>query len=241
MCGTSASRASSCVPGPFPDLARLQPNRCLMEEHLGAAHIAGDLIQPFVNPRGLAVAAALFIIGLPLCVRSSSSFSISPASYTTAKLSALHFLFRMSYSQVRGELLSCPSECRCVMRIRIRMPHSQVLDVMLYTVFRQRRPCTCSWDGGAFAQVGSTYGSNDVRGVCRAPVRSVGAKDLLKHAITGRDAQRRLHERRSSRCLDVGLRCRSRRPCRPRSGWSAACVADAGAVSDRLWRGDARY
>ena len=236
---------------------------------MGAAHIAGDLIQPFVNPRGLAVAAALFIIGLPLCVRSSSSFSISPASYTTAKLSALHFLFRMSYSQVRGELLSCPSECRRVMRIQIRMPHSQVLDVMLYTVFRQRRPCTCSWDGGAFAQVGSTYGSNDVRGVCRAPVRSVsrsrqftrvawplgvfacypwwisvesrGTKDLLKHAITGRDAQRRLHERRTSRCLDVGLRCRSRRPCRPRSGWSAACVADAGAVSDRLWRGDARY
>ena len=157
------------VPGPFPDLARLQPNRCLMEEHLGAAHIAGDLIQPFVNPRGLAVAAALFIIGLPLCVRSSSSFSISPASYTTAKLSALHFLFRMSYSQVRGELLSCPSECRRVMRIQIRMPHSQVLDVMLYTVFRQRRPCTCSWDGGAFAQVGSTYGSNDVRGVCKRP------------------------------------------------------------------------
>ena len=90
-----------------------------MEEHLGAAHIAGDLIQPFVNPRGLAVAAALFIIGLPLCVRISSSFSISPASYTTAKLSALHFLFRMSYSQVRGELLSCPSECRRVMRIRM--------------------------------------------------------------------------------------------------------------------------
>jgi hypothetical protein len=28
-----------------------QWNRCLLEEPLGPAHILGDLIQPFVNPR----------------------------------------------------------------------------------------------------------------------------------------------------------------------------------------------
>jgi hypothetical protein len=99
---------------------------------LGPFHIAGDLIQPFVNPRGLAVLAAFVIIALPVCVSRASSFTLSPASYSSVKLSALHFLFRMSYAQV--------------------------LDVMLYTVFRQRRPCACSWAGGDFLQVGSTYG-----------------------------------------------------------------------------------
>eukprot|EP00802_Teleaulax_amphioxeia_P012638 Tamp_12681.p1 GENE.Tamp_12681~~Tamp_12681.p1 ORF type:complete len:395 (+),score=34.28 Tamp_12681:437-1621(+) len=104
----------------------------MLEEPLGPVHILGDLIQPFVNPRGLAVVAFFVIVGLPVCLSMATSVRVSPATYCALKVSALHFLYRISYSQV--------------------------LDVMLYTVFQQRRPCACSWAGGPYQQVGSTYG-----------------------------------------------------------------------------------
>lgn len=79
--------------------------------------------------------AFIFILGFPLAASSSSglvSKVLSPSAYCCIKVSAIHFLYRASYSLV--------------------------LDVMLYTVFRQRRPCQCSWNGGDPVQVGSHYG-----------------------------------------------------------------------------------
>lgn len=78
--------------------------------------------------------AFVFILALPLAASRSAAVprALSPSYYCCMKVSAIHFLYRASYSLV--------------------------LDVMLYTVFRQRRPCQCSWEGGPPVQVGSHYG-----------------------------------------------------------------------------------
>ncbi|KAJ1479911.1 hypothetical protein T484DRAFT_1902026, partial [Baffinella frigidus] len=106
-------------------------NRCWLQHPPGAAHVLGDVVQPWINPRSVAVAGTLLILILP-AIASSRSIVLPPASYCALKLSALHFVNRAAYALV--------------------------LDVALYTVFQQRRPCACSTNGGPFLQVGSVYG-----------------------------------------------------------------------------------
>jgi len=107
-------------------------NRCLREFPPGLFHLLGNTLQPLINPRGLAVVAFLAIMALPIAADRARAISLSPAAYCSLKLTALHFLYRCSYALV--------------------------LDVVLYTVFRQRRPCSCSFMGGPSEQVGSVYG-----------------------------------------------------------------------------------
>jgi len=106
-------------------------NRCWIQNQTGAAHVLGNVVQPWLNPRSVAVAGALLTLLLP-AIASSRAIVLPPASYTALKLSALHFVNRASYALV--------------------------LDVALYTVFQQRRPCLCSTDTAPFVQVGSVYG-----------------------------------------------------------------------------------
>ncbi|EKX42266.1 hypothetical protein GUITHDRAFT_164206, partial [Guillardia theta CCMP2712] len=107
-------------------------NRCLYEYPPSLFTFIGDIIQPFVNPRGIAVTVTTLLLALPVVVRYSRSISISPASYFAVKISLLHFLYRCCYSLV--------------------------LDVALYTVFRQSRPCTCSYNDEKARRIGSVYG-----------------------------------------------------------------------------------
>eukprot|EP00287_Rhodomonas_sp_CCMP768_P028281 CAMPEP_0202846866 /NCGR_PEP_ID=MMETSP1389-20130828/73959_1 /ASSEMBLY_ACC=CAM_ASM_000865 /TAXON_ID=302021 /ORGANISM="Rhodomonas sp., Strain CCMP768" /LENGTH=136 /DNA_ID=CAMNT_0049524493 /DNA_START=79 /DNA_END=485 /DNA_ORIENTATION=- len=75
---------------------------------------------------------AFLVVALPLVCSSSRTVRLSPSAYCAVKLSAIHFLYRTSYALA--------------------------LDVALYAVFQQRRPCSCSFNGGDYKQVGSTYG-----------------------------------------------------------------------------------
>jgi len=107
-------------------------NRCLYEYPPSLFTFVGDIIQPFVNPRGIAVTVTILLLALPIVVKYSKTIHISPASYFALKISLLHFLYRCCYSLV--------------------------LDVALYTVFRQSRPCTCSFNDQKARRIGSVYG-----------------------------------------------------------------------------------
>ncbi|KAL9643579.1 hypothetical protein ABK040_010192 [Willaertia magna] len=111
-------------------------NRCNKEVPSGFFTLVANFLVQWINPRVLALTAVMFLLILPILqfssIRREDVRSVL-AKFTHNKIVILNFLHRVCYTLV--------------------------LDVALYAVFRQLRPCKCTSDGGnTFQHVGSRYG-----------------------------------------------------------------------------------
>eukprot|EP01080_Neovahlkampfia_damariscottae_P007642 gene7642-11964_t len=98
-------------------------------------------LNQFINPRLFAISTTFFILILPFLFLLETPISIIKRQiekYSKIKIETLHYLHRIIFSLV--------------------------LNVVLYTVFRQRRPCSCIGENGEYEHLGSSYGlpSGDV-------------------------------------------------------------------------------
>jgi membrane-associated phospholipid phosphatase len=112
-------------------------NRCFREYPLGLLTIFSNTLLQWVNPRMLAITTVCVYLLLPIILFSHVRLRDIKASHLKRfhqlKVLTLNFLHRICYTLV--------------------------LDVALYALFRQSRPCRCTDDGGkTFAHVGSIYG-----------------------------------------------------------------------------------
>lgn len=96
--------------------------------------IANFLLQ-WINPRVLAIGVTAIILVLPILqISGVRSLHLPPVlkKFYHNRLVLLNFLHRIGYTLI--------------------------LSVVLYSVFRQRRPCRCTSDGVNFQHFGSIYG-----------------------------------------------------------------------------------
>jgi membrane-associated phospholipid phosphatase len=112
-------------------------NKCHREYPVSYWSLFANTALQWVNPRMLAITAVCIYIVMPLLLFSNVRLRDIRAShlkrYNNLQIQTLNFLHRMCYTLV--------------------------LDVALYAVFRQSRPCRCTDDGGkTFTHVGSIYG-----------------------------------------------------------------------------------
>jgi hypothetical protein len=91
-------------------------------------------VNNWINPRLTATLTTFFILILPFILFHDvplSLIKLQLEKYSKIKIESLNFLHRIVYSLV--------------------------LNVVLYTIFRQRRPCSCGVNG-EYHHIGSAYG-----------------------------------------------------------------------------------
>jgi membrane-associated phospholipid phosphatase len=136
--GISATPNAVPVPGELYCTNTLDDsffNKCRREVPAGFFVSLGESIASFVNPIGISVygAVLLFAVALIVLKGPNGRSSANLAHYRRIKLQIINWIHRTTYTLT--------------------------LNVALYAVFRQHRPCTCTMDGGAtYTQVGSIYG-----------------------------------------------------------------------------------
>ncbi|KAJ5076068.1 hypothetical protein M0811_06930 [Anaeramoeba ignava] len=110
-------------------------NKCFKQIPLGVGTIYGNMFYQYFNPVTLMTFGVVAIIVLPVIVFGTKKLSSN---------SSIKKFFRIQF---------------VLLNFVHRLVYAFVLDVMLYTVFRQRRPCICDIEGtGEFSPVGSIYG-----------------------------------------------------------------------------------
>ena len=90
-------------------------------------------LNQFINPRLFAISTTFFILILPFLFLLETPLSIIKfqiEKYSKIKIETLNYLHRIVFSLV--------------------------LNVVLYTIFRQSRPCSCE-KNGEYEHVGSAY------------------------------------------------------------------------------------
>ncbi|KAJ6236792.1 hypothetical protein M0813_27537 [Anaeramoeba flamelloides] len=112
-------------------------NKCFKEYPNGFWTLLADTIKWWVNPRTDVIIVAVMIFGLPVIMFGTKKRDyVSKALYSKflrTKFALLNLLHRICYGLV--------------------------LDVILYTIFKQKRPCKCDLDGsGNYVHIGSIYG-----------------------------------------------------------------------------------
>ncbi|KAJ6241194.1 hypothetical protein M0813_23385 [Anaeramoeba flamelloides] len=112
-------------------------NKCFKDQTNGFWSLLADTIKWWVNPRTDAIILSVIILGLPFMMFGTKKrVSVSEllySKYISTKFALLNLLHRICYALV--------------------------LDIVLLSVFRQRRPCKCDLDGsGNYVHIGSIYG-----------------------------------------------------------------------------------
>ncbi|KAG2381768.1 hypothetical protein C9374_006152 [Naegleria lovaniensis] len=113
-------------------------NKCHRQVPSNFLTMLANFAVQWINPRTLAISAVFFLIILPVLQfasirRESGVVQHVLSKFLHNKIVILNFLHRVCYTLV--------------------------LDVALYAVFRQMRPCSCTTDGGkSFLHFGSRYG-----------------------------------------------------------------------------------
>ncbi|KAJ5075255.1 hypothetical protein M0811_07608 [Anaeramoeba ignava] len=111
-------------------------NKCFKQIPLGILTIFGEIINTWFSPRILAIILTFVILIMPFIIFGIKEQSIQPIKsierFYQMKFIVLNFLHRIGYGLV--------------------------LNVILYTIFRQSRPCLCDFDGLGEKPFGSHYG-----------------------------------------------------------------------------------
>ncbi|KAJ5073709.1 hypothetical protein M0811_08546 [Anaeramoeba ignava] len=112
-------------------------NRCMKETPNGIGTIIAKTIYSFIYPELIMNFFVICIMILPwLMFQKKSSFSLDNSlkrRFLLSKLNFINFIHRLCYTFT--------------------------LDIILYSIFRQRRPCKCESNGdGIYTPVGSIYG-----------------------------------------------------------------------------------
>lgn len=147
-------------------------NACRREMPPGPLAAVGITVATFVSPLVIVVTAlaALYLLPALLVVNTDSrprGLRASLATFERAYLGTLNFVHRGAYTLT--------------------------LNVALYAVFRQHRPCRCGPRGGPYEQVGSIYGMPS------GDAMSGGVFGMLLLSWVP------FHDVRLSRCLGVGI------------------------------------
>lgn len=111
-------------------------NKCLMVEHKMFLHVVYEFVNTWINPKLSAMIIIIVLLILPIIILDnldSMSIQMMLRRFGKVKLHLLNYLHRICF-------VLC-------------------LNVIMFTLFKQKRPCTCSMDDGLNWKVyGSLYG-----------------------------------------------------------------------------------
>lgn len=112
-------------------------NRCFLVDNRMFLHVFYDFINNWINPKLIAIVILITILMLPLFILDNieaSHVQYMLKRYGRIKIFLLNYLHRTSF-------VIC-------------------LNIAIFCIFRQKRPCTCTSDGGqTWSIYGSFYGS----------------------------------------------------------------------------------
>uniref|UniRef100_A0A7S1PG15 Phosphatidic acid phosphatase type 2/haloperoxidase domain-containing protein n=1 Tax=Percolomonas cosmopolitus TaxID=63605 RepID=A0A7S1PG15_9EUKA len=143
----------------FSENGDLFLNKCLRLDDGSTIVVFAEFLQQWVNPRIVAMFVTFLVIVLPFFHFSSVSLH-SRLSLLSTKRYITHLISLNEYQKMK------------LVNFLHRMCYSLVLDVAIYAIFRQHRPCTCTdidiqmMEGGyvqvdpeyKYSHVGSIYG-----------------------------------------------------------------------------------
>jgi membrane-associated phospholipid phosphatase len=140
-------------------------NRCLKESPPRTLTILSNTVLTWINPRMVGTTIAIIYVILPLFF------------FNNVRLRDIR---QSQYKRFKNT-------CIALLNLLHRMCFSLVLNIALYLIFRQSRPCSCSTDGGiTWNRIGSSYGLPSGDASCAGIIGAMIWDKKLFHRVFGK-------------------------------------------------------